>query len=124
MLESALISLWILLILLLQGALAGGALAAGAWIVWRYLERRASTKPPSDRDEVVIHWVPLVLAVLAAAWFAFIWPAQQRAMPQSMGGWNLLAPYLVNVLVIAGAVWLVRKMIAAGSGRLGPASRD
>ena len=115
MLESALISLWILLILLLQGALAGGALAAGAWIVWRYLERRARpTPPPADRDEVVIHWVPLVLVVMAAAWFAFVWPAQRNAAPPGMG-WILIAPYVVNILVITGIVWLVRKAIASGA---------
>ena len=63
---------------------------------------------------MVIHWIPLVLVVLAAAWFAFVWP-QQRAMPQPTR-WILLAPYVVNIVVIAGAVWLVRKMIAVGSG--------
>ncbi len=121
MLESAFLPVWILLIILLQNALVGGALAAGAWVVWRYLERRArptpppgSTPPPAHRDEVVIHWVPLVLVVLAAAWFAFIWP-QQRAMPQQTR-WLLVAPYVVNVIVIAGAVWVVRKMLAVGSG--------
>jgi hypothetical protein len=128
MLESALLSVWILLIIVIQNVLVGGALAAGAWVVWRYLERRSSTRPPSNRADsnrdVVIHWVPLVLVVLAAAWFAFIWPAQQRAMPQPMGSWRLLAPYVVNILIIAGAVWLVRKMIAVGSGRRGGSLRS
>ena len=44
MLESAFLPVWILLMILLQNALVGGALAAGAWVVWRYLERRASTR--------------------------------------------------------------------------------
>ena len=63
----------------------------------------------------MIHWVPLVLVVMAAAWFAFVWPAQRNAAPPGMG-WMLIAPYVVNILVITGIVWLVRKMIASGSG--------
>ena len=35
-------------------------------------------------------------------------------MPQRTG-WILIAPYVVNIAVIAGVVWLVRKMIAVGS---------
>jgi hypothetical protein len=115
MLESALVPLWILLVIVLQNALVGGALAGGAWVVWRYLEQRRTRTSPPDSGDVKIHWVPLVLIVLAAAWFAFIWPAQRSAMPQQMV-WILFAPYIVNIAVIAGGVWLVMKMIAVGTG--------
>ncbi len=116
MLESVLVPVWILLIIVLQNALVGGALAGGAWVVWRYLEQRRTSTPPTDSGDVKIHWVPLVLIVLAAAWFAFVWPAQRSAMPGHTG-WILFAPYVVNIAIIAGAVWLVTKMIAVGSER-------
>jgi uncharacterized protein YneF (UPF0154 family) len=54
MLESVLMMVGMLLVVGVQFAIIGGALAGGAWVVWRYLERRAKQGPPPDAEEVAI----------------------------------------------------------------------
>jgi len=54
MLESVLMMVVMLLVVTVQFAIIGGALAGGAWVVWRYLERRAKQAPPPDAEEVAI----------------------------------------------------------------------
>jgi hypothetical protein len=104
----------------LMAAILGGAMAGGAWVVWRLLEDHAPPPPKAERRRRTVGpgvWVGV--AVAGALWFAFGMPDAMLLLPRpdpSMGvrhGAVLsLLPFvpLLGLLSIAGlAIWLVRK---------------
>ena len=106
----------------LMAAILGGAMAAGAWVVWRLLEKRASTPTRiPHRPRILSPGVLLGVALVGALWFAFALPAaMQRAYRP--GGVNIregmalsvlpFIPLLVLLSLAVAAVWLVRRVMA------------
>ena len=112
MLESVLVPVWILRSLCFRtrwSAARSPAVRGSCGVTWNN-EGQARRR----LRRVKIHWVPLVLIVLAAAWFAFVWRLSgARCLGTRVGSFA----HVVNIAIIAGAVWLVTKMIAVGSER-------
>jgi hypothetical protein len=104
----------------LMAAILGGAMAGGAWVVWRLLEKHAPAPPMTERRRRTVGpGVWFGVAVAGALWFAFGMPDTMRLLPQPGPSMGLrhgavisLLPFvpLLVLLSVAGLViWLVRK---------------
>jgi hypothetical protein len=106
----------------LMAAILGGALAGGAWVVWRLLEQHAPAPPMAERRRRTVGpGVWLAVAVVGALWFAFGMPETMQYFPPPNASMGLrhgaalsvlpFVPLLVLLSVAGIAIWLVRKAV-------------
>ena len=108
--ETVLAPLVTLLVLAIEAAVAGGAFAFGAWVVWRLLERRrALPPPPRAGGSVLLPALIIGLSLFGAIIFG-LGANTTRPVP-----WYLsvlpFVPFLVFSLLGCGAVWVVRRAL-------------
>ena len=98
-----------------EAAILGGAMAGGAWVVWRLLEKHAPAPPMTERRRRTVGpGVWFGVAVAGALWFAFGMPDTMRLLPQpgpSMG----LRPGAVRSFVAWGIDAAVRETRPLGA---------
>ena len=118
--EAILLSVLLVLWFAIQAAVLGGALAAGAWIVWRLLDGRfAGVTVVGPRVPESIRW-PRVMAIGAAsgggalwlAWIMFVIQRKTAAAPVPEFVLLSAVPFAVVVAVAAIGITLVRAVAA------------
>jgi hypothetical protein len=118
--EAILLSVLLVLWFAIQAAVLGGALAAGAWIVWRLLDGRfAGVTVVGPRVPDSIRW-PRVMAIGAAAGGGALWLAwimfviQRKTAAAPVPEFVLLSavPFVVVVAVAAIGITFVRAVAA------------
>ena len=118
--EAILLSVLLVLWFAIQAAVLGGALAAGAWIVWRLLDGRfAGVTVVGPRVPDSIRW-PRVMAIGAAAGGGALWLAwimfviQRKTAAAPVPEFVLLSavPFVAVVAVTAIGITFVRAVAA------------